>query len=147
MPIRRFEDRLTPQDYIDIQEWDKILKDKDKNKDYSFENAKRRDRYNKLGSLDEIVSNEGRQTERYEVTKGNSPSGEEAYLTNELFDSVLNFIKSLTEEDQIIMINKLADKPMSSTKLATMTGLSDKTVTARFKKHQKTLQQLVKDYS
>ena len=60
MPIRTFEDRLTPQDYTDIQKWDKILKDEDK----SFANAKRRDRYHKLGSLDENISNEGRQTDR-----------------------------------------------------------------------------------
>ena len=44
------------------------------------------------------------------------------------------------------MIYKLTDKPMSSVKLAKITGLSDKTVTARFKKHQKGLQQLLKDY-
>ena len=35
MPIRTFEDRLTPEDYTDIQKWDKILKDEDK----SFANA------------------------------------------------------------------------------------------------------------
>lgn len=143
MPIKTFNDRLTPKDKKELERWDKFLRDENK----AFANANRRNRYHNLGSLDENISLDGRETDKYEVTKGNSPSGEEAYLTNELFDSVLNFIKSLTEEDQIIMINKLADKPMSSTKLATMTGLSDKTVTARFKKHQKTLQQLVKDYS
>lgn len=143
MPIKTFNDRLTPEDKKELERWDKFLRDENK----AFANANRRNRYHNLGSLDENISLDGRETDKYEVTKGNSPSGEEAYLTNELFDSVLNFIKSLTEEDQIIMINKLADKPMSSTKLATMTGLSDKTVTARFKKHQKTLQQLVKDYS
>ena len=143
MPIKTFNDRLTPKDKKELERWDKFLRDENK----AFANANRRNRYHNLGSLDENISLDGRETDKYEVTKGNSPSGEEAYLTNELFDSVLNFIKSLTEEDQIIMINKLADKPMSSTKLATMTGLSDKTVTARFKKHQKTLHQLVKDYS
>lgn len=143
MAINTFNNRLTPEDKKELERWDKFLRNENK----AFANANRRNRYHNLGSLDENISLDGRETDRYEVTKGNSPSGEEAYLTNELFDSVLNFIKSLTEEDQIIMINKLADKPMSSTKLATMTGLSDKTVTARFKKHQKTLQQLVKDYS
>ncbi|MBF7076253.1 sigma-70 family RNA polymerase sigma factor [Streptococcus sp. HF-100] len=143
MAINTFNNRLTPEDKKELERWDKLLRNENK----AFANANRRNRYHNLGSLDENISLDGRETDRYEVTKGNSPSGEEAYLTNELFDSVLNFIKSLTEEDQIIMINKLADKPMSSTKLATMTGLSDKTVTARFKKHQKTLQQLVKDYS
>lgn len=143
MPIKNFNDRLTPGDKKELERWDKLLRDENK----AFANANRRNRYHNLESLDENISLDGRETDKYEVTKGNSPSGEEAYLTNELFDSVLNFIKSLTEEDQIIMINKLADKPMSSTKLATMTGLSDKTVTARFKRHQKTLQQLVKDYS
>lgn len=143
MPIKTFNDRLTPKDKKELERWDKFLRDENK----AFANANRRNRYHNLGSLDENISIDGRETDKYEVTKGNSSSGEEAYLTNELFDSVLNFIKSLTEEDQIIMINKLADKPVSSTKLATMTGLSDKTVTARFKKHQKTLQQLAKDYS
>lgn len=143
MPATTFNDRLTPEDKEEIKRWDKFLRNDNK----AFANANRRDRYHNLGSLDENISIDGRETDKYEVTKGNSPSGEETYLTNELFDSVLNFIKSLTEEDQIIMINKLADKPMSSTKLATITGLSDKTVTARFKKYQKVLQQLTKDYS
>lgn len=143
MPAKTFNDRLTPEDKEEIKRWDKFLRNDNK----AFANANRRDRYHNLGSLDENISIDGRETDKYEVTKGNSPSGEEIYLTNELFDSVLNFIKSLTEEDQIIMINKLADKPMSSTKLATITGLSDKTVTARFKKYQKVLQQLTKDYS
>ena len=146
MPTKTFNDRLTPQDYKDIQKWDKILKDKDKNKDYSFENAKRRDRYNNLVSLDENIPNEGRQTERYEVTKGNSPSGEEVYLAKELEDIVNNCIKGLKEVDQVIMKNKLFGKPMPSAKLAKITGLSDKTVTARFKKHLKVLQELLKDY-
>ena len=44
------------------------------------------------------------------------------------------------------MQGKLADKPMSSTKLAKLTGLSDKTVTAHFKKYQEALQNLLKDY-
>lgn len=35
MPLKTFNDRLTSQDYIDIQKWDKILKDEDK----SFENG------------------------------------------------------------------------------------------------------------
>ena len=143
MPAKTFNDRLTPEDKEEIKRWDKFLRNDNK----AFANANRRDRYHNLGSLDENISIDGRETDKYEVTKGNSPSGEEIYLTNELFDSVLNFIKSLTEEDQIIMINKLADKPMSSTKLSTITGLSDKTVTARFKKYQKVLQQLTKDYS
>lgn len=141
MPIKTFNDRLTPEDKKELERWDKFLRDENK----AFANANRRNRYHNLGSLDENISLDGRETDKYEVTKGNSPSGEEAYLTNELFDSVLNFIKSLKEEDQIIMINKLADKPMSSTKLAKITRLSDKTVTAHFKKYQRMLQQLLKD--
>ncbi|MBF0776094.1 hypothetical protein BVE84_00855 [Streptococcus azizii] len=143
MPIKTFNDRLTPEDKKELERWDKFLRDENK----AFANANRRNRYHNLGSLDENISLDGRETDRYEVTKGNSPSGEEVFLTNELFDTVLNFIKSLKEEDQIIMIHKLADKPMSSTKLAEITGLSDKTVTARFKKYQKVLQQLTKYYS
>lgn len=143
MPIKTFNDRLTPEDKKELERWDKFLRDENK----AFSNANRRNRYHNLGSLDENISLDGRETDRYEMTKGNSPSGEEVFLTNELFDTVLNFIKSLKEEDEIIMINKLADKPMPSTKLATITGLSDKTVTARFKKYQKVLQQLTKDYS
>lgn len=126
----------------EIELWDKFLRDDNK----AFANANRRNRYHKLESLDENISLNGRETNKYEVTRGDSPSGEEVYLTNELIDSVVNFIGNLKEEDQIIMIYKLTDKPLSSAKLAKITGLSDKTVTAHFIKHQKTLQQLLKGY-
>ena len=142
MPTKTFNDRLTPEDKKELERWDKFLRDENK----AFANANRRNRYHKLESLDENISLDGRETSKYEVTKGDSPTGEEVYLTNELIDSVVNFIGNLKEEDQIIMIYKLTDKPMSSVKLAKITGLSDKTVTARFKKHQKGLQQLLKDY-
>ena len=142
MPTKNFNDRLTPEDKKEIELWAKFLRDDNK----AFANANRRNRYHKLESLDENIALDGRETNKYEVTKGNSPSGEEVYLANELRDIVNNFIECLKEEDQIIMNNKLIDKPMSSTKLAKITGLSDKTVTARFKKHQKALQQLLKDY-
>jgi hypothetical protein len=142
MPTKTFNDRLTPEDKKELERWDKFLRDENK----AFANANRRNRYHKLESLDENISLDGRETNKYEVTKGDSPTGEEVYLTNELIDSVVNFIGNLKEEDQIIMIYKLTDKPMSSVKLAKITGLSDKTVTARFKKHQKGLQQLLKDY-
>ncbi|WP_314479172.1 hypothetical protein [Streptococcus cristatus] len=142
MPTKTFNDRLTPEDKKEIELWDKFLRDDNK----AFANANRRNRYHKLESLDENISLDGRETNKYEVTKGDSPSGEEVYLTNELIDSVVNFIGNLKEVDQIIMIYKLTDKPMSSAKLAKITGLSDKTVTARFKKYQKVLQQLLKDY-
>ena len=136
MPTKTFNDRLTPEDKKEIELWDKFLRDDNK----AFANANRRNRYHKLESLDENISLDGRETNKYEVTKGDSPSGEEVYLTNELIDSVVNFIGNLKEVDQIIMIYKLTDKPMSSAKLA------NKTVTARFKKYQKVLQQLLKDY-
>ena len=142
MPTKTFNDRLTPEDKKELERWDKFLRDENK----AFANANRRNRYHKLERLDENISLDGRETNKYEVTKGDSPTGEEVYLTNELIDSVVNFIGNLKEEDQIIMIYKLTDKPMSSVKLAKITGLSDKTVTARFKKHQKGLQQLLKDY-
>lgn len=142
MPIKTFNDRLTSEDKKQLAYWDKFLSDENK----AFANGNRRNRYHNLESLDENISIDGRETTKYEVTKGNSPSGEEIYLTNELIDIVVDFIKILKEEDQIIMINKLSDNPLPSTKLATITGLSDKTVTARFKKYQKVLQQLVKDY-
>lgn len=44
------------------------------------------------------------------------------------------------------MIGKLTDKPMPSTKLANLLGMSDKTVTTHFKKYQKMLQQQLKNY-
>ncbi|HEL1218823.1 hypothetical protein [Streptococcus equi] len=143
MPTRTFNERLTPEDKENIKRWDKFLRDENK----AFANGNRRNRYHNLESLDENISIDGRETTKYEVIKGNSPSGEEVYLTSELIDIVVDFIETLKKEDQIIMINKLADKPMSSTKLATITELSDKTVTVRFKKYQKVLQQLVKDYN
>lgn len=142
MPIRRFEDRLTQQDYIDIQKWDKILKNDDK----SYENARRRDRYHNLGSLDENISIEGRNTDLYELIADTNPDGEEVYLQNEMMAIIINFIEDLNPKDKIIMISKLTEKPLPSTKLANLLGISDKTVTTHFKKYQKMLQQQLKDY-
>lgn len=142
MPIRTFEDRLTPQDYIDIQKWDKILKNDDK----SYENARRRDRYHNLGSLDKYVSNEGRQTDRYELIASDSLDGEQAYIYNELLETVNNYISTLAIEDQIIMVGKLRDKPFSSSALSKIVECSDKTVTNHFKKHQEVLQDILKGY-
>ncbi|HEP1293380.1 TPA: hypothetical protein VJW12_000961 [Streptococcus pyogenes] len=59
---------------------------------------------------------------------------------------ITNFIEDLEPEDKTIMIGKLTDKPMPSTKLANLLGISDKTVTTHFKKYQKMLQQQLKDY-
>ena len=142
MPRRTFEDRLTPEDYTDIQKWDKILKDEDK----SFANAKRRDRYHKLGSLDENISNEGRQTDRYDLIASDSLDAEQAYIYNELLEAVHNYISALPTNDQIIMVEKLRDKPTSSSTLSKIVECSDKTVTAHFKKFQKELQKLLTDY-
>lgn len=142
MPIRTFEDRLTPEDCTDIRKWDKILKDEDK----SFANAKRRDRYHKLGSLDENISNEGRKTDKYDLIASDSSDGEQAYIYNELLEAVHNYISALPTNDQIIMVEKLRDKPTSSSTLSKIVECSDKTVTAHFKKLQKELQELLKDY-
>lgn len=95
MPIRTFEDRLTLQDYIDIQKWDKILKNDDK----SYENAKRRDRYHNLGSLDANISNEGRETDKYDFIASDSLDGEQAYIYNELLEAVHNYISALPTND------------------------------------------------
>lgn len=143
MPIRRFEDRLTQQNHIDIQKWDKILKNDDK----SYENAKRRDRYHNLESLDINISIEGRNTVLYELIADTNPNGEEVYLQNEMMAIIINFIEDLNPKDKIIMISKLTEKPLSSTKLANLLGISDKTVTTHFKKYQKMLQQQLKDYN
>lgn len=142
MPIRRFEDRLTPQDYIDIQKWDKILKNDDK----SYENARRRDRYHNLGSLDENISNEGRQTDRYDLIAGDSLDGEQVCIYRELLETLHNYISTLPTNDQIIMFGKLGDKPISSSELSKIVECSDKTVTNHFKKHQEVLQDIFKDY-
>ena len=142
MPIRTFNDRLTQQDYINIQKWDKILKDEDK----SFENAKRRDRYHNLRSLDENISNEGRQTDRYDLIASDSLDGEQTYIYNELLETVHNYISTLSKNDQIIMVGKLRDKPISSSALSKIVECSDKTVTNHFKKHQEVLQDILKDY-
>ena len=142
MPIKTFNDRLTQQDYINIQKWDKILKDEDK----SFENAKRRDRYHKLGSLDENISNEGRQTDRYDLIASDSLDAEQAYIYNELLGTVHDYISALSTNDQIIMVGKLRDRPISSSALSRIVECSDKTVTSRFKKHREVLQDMLKDY-
>ena len=144
MPKINFYDRLTPEDEKEIKNWDKFLRNENK----AFANANRRDRYHNLKSLDENLSIDGRITDKYEITKADSLNGEEVYLINELMDITINFIEELeSEEDKIIMICKLTYPPMSSTELAKITGFSDKTVTAHFKKHQKTLQELLKDYA
>lgn len=142
MPIKTFNDRLTPQVHIELQKWDKILKDEDK----SFENAKRRDRYHNLRSLDENISIDGRNTDLYELIADTNPNGEEVYLQNEMMAIIINFIEDLNPKDRIIMISKLTEKPLPSTKLANLLGISDKTVTTHFKKYQKMLQQQLKDY-
>jgi len=103
MPIKTFNDRLTQQDYINIQKWDKILKDEDK----SFENAKRRDRYHNLRSLDENISNEGRQTDRYDLIASDSLDGEQTYIYNEIVEcsdkTVTNHFKKHQEVLQDIL--------------------------------------------
>ena len=137
-----FSHRLTSKDKKDIEVWDKILRTDDK----SFDNANRRNRYHHLESLDENISVDGRTTEKYEVIKSDLLNTEEAFFQNEMLGLIANFIETLNPSDKIIRRGKLADKPMSSTKLAKLTGLSDKTVTAHFKKHQETLQKLLKDY-
>lgn len=142
MRIRKFEDRLTQQDLIDIKNWDKRLKSEDK----SYENAKRRDRYHNLQSLDENVSLTGRATERYDLIASNSLSGEQYCINNELVDTVCNYISSLDIDEQYIIIGKLDEKPMSSSAIAEIVECSDKTVTNHFKKHQEVLQETLKDY-
>ena len=142
MRIRKFEDRLTPQDYIDIQKWDKILKNDDK----SYENARRRDRYHNLDSLDENISSEGRQTDRYELIASDSLDGEQVYIYSELLETLHNYISTLPTNDQIIMVGKLGDKPISSSALSKIVECSDKTVTNHFKRHQEVLQDILKDY-
>lgn len=142
MRIRKFEDRLTPQNYIDIQKWDKILKNDDK----SYENARRRDRYHNLDSLDENISSEGRQTDRYELIASDSLDGEQVYIYSELLETLHNYISTLPTNDQIIMVGKLGDKPISSSALSKIVECSDKTVTNHFKRHQEVLQDILKDY-
>ena len=104
MPKINFYDRLTPEDKKEIKNWDKFLRNENK----AFANANRRDRYHNLQSLDENLSIDGRITDKYEITKGDSLNGEEVYLINELMDITINFIEELeSEEDKIIMICKL----------------------------------------
>lgn len=142
MPTKTFNDRLTPEDKEEIKRWDKFLRNDNK----SFANTNRRDRYHNLGSLDESISIDGRNTDLYELIADASPNGEEVLLTNELIEVVIKFLDDLKPEDKLIMIGKLTDKPMPSTKLANLLGMSDKTVTTHFKKYQKMLQQQLKDY-
>lgn len=142
MPAKTFNDRLTPEDKEEIKRWDKFLRNDNK----AFANANRRDRYHNLRSLDENISIDGRNTDLYELIADTSPNSEEVCLQNEMLELIANFIETLNPSDKIIMRGKLADKPMSSTKLAELTVLSDKTVTAHFKKHQEALQNLLKDY-
>lgn len=142
MAIKKFNDRLTPEEKKELERWDKFLRNDNK----TFANANRRDRYHNLGSLDKNISIDGRNTDLYELIADTSPNSEEVCLQNEMLGLIANFIETLNSSDKIIMQGKLADKPMSSTKLAKLTVLSDKTVTAHFKKHQEALQNLLKDY-
>lgn len=140
---KTFNDRLTPEDKKEIRYWDEFLRNDNK----KFANGNRRNRYHNLESLDKNISVDGRVTNFYEIIKSDSLNGEEVFLQNEMLDIIINYTKELEPNDQIIMVGKLFDKPMSSTKLARYTGLSDKTVTAHFNKHQKKLQQLLKDFA
>lgn len=142
MPTKTFNDRLTPENKEEIKYWDKLLRNDNK----AFANAKRRDRYHNLGSLDENISIDGRNTDLYELIADTAPNAEEVYFQNEMMAIIRNFIEDLKPEDKAIMIGKLTDKPMPSNKLAKLIGISDKTVTTRFKKYQKMLQQQLKDY-
>ena len=142
MPTKTFNDRLTPENKEEIKHWDKLLRNDNK----AFANANRRDRYHNLGSLDENISIDGRNTDLYELIADTAPNAEEVYFQNEMMAIISNFIDDLKPEDKAIMIGKLTDKPMPSNKLAKLIGISDKTVTNRFKKYQKILQQQLKDY-
>lgn len=142
MPTKTFNDRLTPENKEELKHWDKLLRNDNK----AFANANRRDRYHNLGSLDENISIDGRSTDLYELIADTSPNAEEIYFQNEMMVIISNFIDDLKPEDKAIMIGKLTDKPMPSNKLAKLIGISDKTVTNRFKKYQKILQQQLKDY-
>ena len=142
MPTKTFNDRLTPENKEELKHWDKLLRNDNK----TFANANRRDRYHNLGSLDENISMDGRSTDLYELIADTSPNAEEVYFQNEMMVIISNFIDDLIPEDKAIMIGKLTDKPMPSNKLAKLIGISDKTVTNRFKKYQKILQQQLKDY-
>ena len=57
-----------------------------------------------------------------------------------------DYISALSTNDQIIMVGKLRDRPISSSALSKIVECSDKTVTSRFKKHQEVLQDMLKDY-
>ena len=140
--MNKFEDRLSEEDKNEIKKWDKLLKKDDK----SYANATRRDRYHNLGSLDENISNEGRQTDRYDLIASNSLDCEQTYIYNELLETVHNYISTLSKNDQIIMVGKLRDNPISSSALSKIVECSDKTVTNHFKKHQEVLQDILKDY-
>lgn len=142
MPTKTFNDRLTPENKEEIKHWDKLLRNDNK----AFANANRRDRYHNLGSLDENISIDGRNTDLYELIADTAPNAEEVYFQNEMMAIISNFIDDLKPEDKAIMIGKLTDKPMPSNKLAKLIGISDKTVTTRFEKYQKMLQQQLKDY-
>lgn len=142
MPTKTFNDRLTPENKEEIKHWDKLLRNDNK----AFANANRRDRYHNLGSLDENISIDGRNTDLYELIADTAPNAEEVYFQNEMMAIISNFIDDLKPEDKAIMIGKLTDKPMPSNKLAKLIGISDKTVTTRFKRYQKMLQQQLKDY-
>ena len=142
MQTKTFNDRLTPENKQELKHWDKLLRNDNK----AFANANRRDRYHNLGSLDENISIDGRSTDLYELIADTSPNAEEVYFQNEMMVIISNFIDDLKPEDKAIMIGKLTDKPMPSNKLAKLIGISDKTVTTRYKKYQKMLQQQLKDY-
>ena len=85
-------------------------------------------------------------TDRYDLIASDSLDGEQTYIYNELLETVHNYISTLSKNDQIIMVGKLRDKPISSSALSKIVECSDKTVTNHFKKHQEVLQDILKDY-
>ena len=88
MPTKTFNDRLTPENKEEIKHWDKLLRNDNK----AFANAKRRDRYHNLGSLDENISIDGRNTDLYELIADTAPNAEEGYFQNEMMAIIRNFI-------------------------------------------------------
>lgn len=141
MPVKTFEGRLSEQDKKEIASWNMRLS----KEGFSLENARRRDRYHHLQSLDANISVDGRETSIYDMVDGKSLNGEETSIYNELVDAILTFIDSLdSKDDKIILLEKLLDDTPSS-KIAKLTRFSDKTVTTHYQKLLQLLKEFLKD--
>lgn len=140
--VRTFEERLTDAEKLEIAKWDKFLREDNK----AYANGNRRDRYHQLKSFDENISIDGRQTDLYDIVASPELNPEDKLLVDEIIEYCEEALRQLSDVDRTIVLGKTAQKPMSSVKLAEITGLSDKTVTSHYHKAIELLRTILSEY-